>query len=302
MQYFIEPKESPTGGLQRLLSQLLEDSEKALKNLENRDTAVHEARKNFKKIRALLRLVRGGLGEDIFKEADTAIRDAGRLLSDARDSGVLVHTIASLAIRHPELSDDPGFTRLRTHLQKKHQRIMKQLASDGEIPKVLAILEKVKHKLPDWTLAAQDFSAFYDGLLKAYQQGQTAMLAARDQPEPEKLHDWRKRVKDLSYQLFYLKGIWPAMLEPHESALGSLGDLLGEDHDLAVLRRTFETEIATPKNIKGKPLLPEKISAERKALQAKAWPLGHRLYCEEPAAFIARMVGYWQAMRMEMER
>src|SRR6201999_1755839 len=47
--------------------------------------AIHGARKDLKKARAALRLVREELGEDIFKRENVALRDAARLLSASRD-------------------------------------------------------------------------------------------------------------------------------------------------------------------------------------------------------------------------
>src|SRR5919205_78895 len=58
--------------------------------------AVHEARKDMKKLRALLRLVRGELGGKTFARENACFRDATRELAGARDSDVMLETLAQL--------------------------------------------------------------------------------------------------------------------------------------------------------------------------------------------------------------
>ena len=63
----------------KLFSQSME---LALKNLKKRSKstrgiAVHETRKEFKKMRGLLRLLRFQLGEEIFSRENRRFRDAG---------------------------------------------------------------------------------------------------------------------------------------------------------------------------------------------------------------------------------
>src|SRR5215218_7361593 len=60
------------------------------------DEAVHEARKAFKRLRALLRVNRDQLGDDIRRRENAAFRDAGRRLSGARDARVVVATFDDL--------------------------------------------------------------------------------------------------------------------------------------------------------------------------------------------------------------
>ena len=57
---------------------------------------MHEARKDMKKLRALLRLARGELGEDTFRRENACFRDAGRELAGVRDADVMLDTLTSL--------------------------------------------------------------------------------------------------------------------------------------------------------------------------------------------------------------
>src|SRR4030095_874386 len=54
---------------------------------------IHHARTCLKRLRALLRLVRGEIATSVFTAADTAFRDVGRRLAPSRNTAVLVTTL-----------------------------------------------------------------------------------------------------------------------------------------------------------------------------------------------------------------
>ena len=53
-------------------------------------------------------------------------------------------------------------------------------------------------------------------------------------------HDWRKRAKDVWYQLRLLQDTWPDVMKAMAGQASQLSDLLGDDHDLAVLSTKLE--------------------------------------------------------------
>ncbi len=79
-----------------------------------REEAVHEARKDMKKLRALLRLVRGELGDRVYAFENTCFRDTARELSGVRDADVMLVTLGDLEERYGELPGAGG--RLRPAL------------------------------------------------------------------------------------------------------------------------------------------------------------------------------------------
>src|SRR5215216_8038221 len=83
------------------------------KSDSTREQAVHEARKDMKKLRALLRLVRGELGDRVYRTESTRFRDTGRELAGVRDADVMLATLGDLEERFGEL---PAGSRLRPAL------------------------------------------------------------------------------------------------------------------------------------------------------------------------------------------
>ena len=97
MKYRLKRGESTPEGVRRMAAEQLG---KALEHLAcqdgKRDKHIHEARKATKRLRALVRLVRRELGDEVYALENQCYRDAGRRLSELRDATVLVETLDRL--------------------------------------------------------------------------------------------------------------------------------------------------------------------------------------------------------------
>jgi CHAD domain-containing protein len=121
------------------------------------------------------------------------------------------------------------------------------------------------------------------------------MRRARKEPVPARLHEWRKRVKDLWYHLSLLEDVAPNTVAAHANDAHLLSDLLGDDHDLAVLRDAVaamsdELPVDTVAVLAA-------IDHRRSQLEEQAFYLGQSLYAESPKAFEKRLHAYWEAWR-----
>ena len=61
-------------------------------------TAIHDARRCLKRLRALLRLIRPALAESTYRREANRIAGIGKLLADARDQHVMQLTLAKIAL------------------------------------------------------------------------------------------------------------------------------------------------------------------------------------------------------------
>ena len=99
MAYQLEIGEMASAGIRRIAIERIEYIETWLTDDTNeREKAVHEARKSFKRLRALLRLIRYGISDVDYKRENLCFRDASRLLSGARDSAVMLETFDKLPL------------------------------------------------------------------------------------------------------------------------------------------------------------------------------------------------------------
>jgi CHAD domain-containing protein len=121
-------------------------------------------------------------------------------------------------------------------------------------------------------------------------------------PAPENFHEWRKGAKDLWYQVTLLRPLWPEQMDATARELEALGEHLGDDHDLAMLRQAVEEKCVGDGHRRELEILNGLIDERQHELRAGALALGARFYTEKPRAFCDRLAGYWRIWRREKKR
>ena len=268
------------------------------KTKSSRPEAVHEARKDMKKLRSLLRLVRGEIGDEVYRRENDRFRDAGRQLSGVRDADVMLETLDELAEGRPKEIPPRTAGGLRNALEEHRAALDGDRGGRKKTRKeVVAALEEARERVEDWPLETDGFEALEPGLRRAYRRGRRAYRAVLDDPSTENLHEWRKRVKDLWYHQTLLEGAWPELMDPLADQVHELSDHLGDDHDLAVLRDWAKAHPAAAGGSAGLDAFNAAADRRRAELQAEAVTLGERLYAERPKAYVQRLESYWNALR-----
>jgi CHAD domain-containing protein len=234
------------------------------------------------------------IGTQKYQGENTAFRDAARPLTAVRDAKVLVETLDKLSQHFTKHVHGQAFTPIREELLDYQQAIRTRvLDKEQAFAMVETAMRHALGRLESWTAVPNRWSSVGHGVRQVYRQARRAFAAARTDPTVEHLHDWRKQVKYLRYQLTFLRTIWPEMMEPLVEQTDHLGELLGEDHDLAVLGQRVT---ADPERFGGeevRELLFTLIARRRRELQAEAMLLGQRLFQDPPPAFARRLKGYW---------
>jgi CHAD domain-containing protein len=253
------------------------------------EEAVHEARKDMKKLRALLRLVRGEIGESSFARENACFRDAARELAGTRDADVMRATLDGLDI-------PAGVGRRLRELIQSNGALDGDGGRRAAAGRAVAILSEARSRVDDWPLEHDSFAALEDGLARTYRRGRRDFKAARSDPSVETLHEWRKRVKEHWYHHTLLRSLWPPVMEATADQAHELADRLGDDHDLALLAGWAARHADPP------PELGEAVDRRRSDLQGEALELGARLYAERPGAFVRRLRRLWDAERANTER
>jgi CHAD domain-containing protein len=259
------------------------------------EKAVHAARKAIKKERSLLRLARGSLGDRHRRRENEALRHAAQSLSAARDAEALLATLDDLAERYVGQLPEQTFGAVRAPFEHRRDAQREQLGSSDLPAGAAAELSAVRAQIGDWKLTEGGWSALQAGLGRSYRDGHTAFRRARDHPSGADWHQWRKRVKDLWYQQRLLSAVaGPACAGQAKDAHG-LADLLGDDHDLLVLRHALTGE-ASRAAVDLDAVL-GLIDHRQQELRRQALKLGARVYAEEPKAYVRRMGAMWRAGR-----
>jgi CHAD domain-containing protein len=297
MSYKLEPDEGVRAGILRAAGEQLDAALHALNDEISDDPvkAVHAARKAVKKERSLLRLTRGALPAKRRRAENAALRRAARGLSDARDAEVMVQTLDQLSQRFAGQLPEHSFEAVREPLERDRDAHRAQLADSAQVPQAAGQLAGARVRIDGWQLSLGGWPALEPGLERAYQRGRWAMRDATRQRSAEQMHAWRKRVKDLWYHERFLATVGGPAVRGQTKDLHRLADVLGDHHDLGVLRRRLTDDpphvAADVDGIIG-------LIGHREAeLEAQALSLGSRIYAEKPAAFVGRMRSAWQAGR-----
>jgi CHAD domain-containing protein len=296
--YRLKRSEAVADGVRRIARGRAESAREELSRArggEELAEAIHAARKDMKKLRAVLRLVREGLGEETFGAENRRYREAGRLLAASRDAEVKVETLAALEERFGGEMPQGAARAWRVALEGERDEVAG--AAEGEVGPRLeqarAALDAGIAAIPSWPLEGGSWELIEPGLLRSYRRGRREWKRTRSRASAESVHEWRKRVKDLTYQLRIVRKAWPETIDEMASRAHELADLLGDHHDLTVLA----ADLRERPEIEGRAALAAPIERRQDELLGEALELGGRLFAEKPSAFRARMRAYWLAWR-----
>lgn len=292
----LQPDEAGLSGVRRILQEWLAAADAALHKKRITDANIHAARKQLKRSRAALRLLRRAIGEIAYRRENTALRDAARPLGVARDSKVLVAALDDLVERYGLATRSLKLDRFRRVLRQE-QTSARQAITATLANKQRKVLREVKARSARWNMQADDWEIIGGGLRRIYRDGRKLMEVASSR-DSEDLHEWRKQVKYLWHQVQVLEPAWPGPLKELAEQTHKLADYLGNDHDLAVLRTKVR---AHSDAFEGQDYdaLVAVLERRRAQLQDRAFKLGARIFEEKPRRFVGRIGQYWELWRSE---
>jgi CHAD domain-containing protein len=285
MPFRFKKSEFPAKALRRVCRERVEVALDCLRQ-PGHPAAVHGARKEIKKLRALFRLVRGEMSAGAYRKGVKALRAAADCLAATRDARVMLKAFRKLV--GPAA---PKFAGLERALEKHARREARRFRKERSVAAAGRWLRKTHRRVNRLGIKLTGWAAIQPGLKLSYQRGRNACRLAQRKPAAENFHEWRRDVKDLWYYFCLLEPVCPAATRGAADALERLGELLGEDHDLFLLGKFAAADAAA----EAKPVkaLNRLIGARQRRLRAAALKLGARLYAEAPAAFCRRL-GRWR--------
>ena len=296
-EFRLHADETVADGIRRVARGQLADSCVALARAPGSDElaeAVHSTRKAIKRVRTTLRLSRDALGEGTYEREKARLKAIADELAGARDAHVLIETLAMLEDRADGAPWTGATGGLRARLRDDHGHAMGRLDADGEaLVAARQALEDARARTADWHFAHDDFEAVTAGVRRIYRQGRRRMRAAAADPTPEHLHDARKRVKDLWHSAQLLRPAAPKQMKRLARDAHALSDLLGDHHDLSVLRACVERNTGGIADMASRDELLAALDGRRDALARRALKLGGRVYKRAPKRFVTDVARGW---------
>lgn len=274
--------------------------------------AVHESRKCVKRVRAMLRLIEGELPEKVYHFENQRLRDTARLIAEVRSAQGVVNAATSIRGLYADLLADSTFDEMIVRLERRRDFIeLKTLEDPNLVDRVVRGLEKAYNRYSSWPtdsdarevygLGIRDsYQAIEPGLTATYQTGRHAMVRAYRRRGPRDFHNWRKRVKDLRHQMEFLAPLWPEVVVGTAMTLDRLGDILGDDNDLAESVSLLGRRHDLCPNPRERSLFRALVAQHRSELHIASEILGRRVYAEKPASLSMRYSEYWESRQMAL--
>ncbi|HUB86796.1 MAG TPA: CHAD domain-containing protein [Verrucomicrobiae bacterium] len=285
MPFQFKKRESPAKAVRRVCRERIGAARERLRE-GGKPAAIHDVRREIKKLRAVFRLARNGAGHGKYRKSVKALRTAADELAAPRDARVMLKAFEKLAGKSAGQFPETEKA-LRRHCRREARRFRKK----DSVAAADRILRKVDRRVGGLKIKASGWAAMEPGLRESYERGREASELVHRKPLPENFHDWRKHVKNLWYYFQLLRPAWPAEMRAMTDELESLAGQLGEDHDLFLLNQ-FATKNCA-KHALEVATLNRRIESRQRELRAAALKLGSRLYAETPAMLCRRLENCW---------
>jgi len=292
MSYRLKVKEPLAEGLRRVALDQIEIVDGELRGNADAETAIHNARRALKRLRALLRLVRPGLDPFVYRRETQRLAETGRLLAGERDRHVMRQTLKKLTASATPPLPDALLTSFETLLSASAAVSLLDPAQARQ--KAIARMATSRRFFESNAIAGLAIEHAFEGVGKVYRKGRRLHRTCLEPATDEDFHALRKCVQQHWRHMQLLSRAWPDALSARAAEAKMLSQLLGEDHDFAVLISYASAHVdALPEE--GVSQLVALARKEQAHLRAQVHLHGGRLFAEPARDLVARLQSYWAA-------
>lgn len=298
MPYRLDPAKPFGEEVRALASVLLADAIAILSDSSgDRHEAIHQARKKFKRLRGLYRLI-APLAPAFSKAENARLRDVARSLSGARDAAALVENVTYLGQHARSSAETEALETARTALTNRRDRIYSE---EGDLSGVInaAISECEAGLAAVQQLSLPDSRrSIAKGIAKAWVKNGKKALQAREEcrkgEKAEAFHDLRKCSQTYRMYLALLRKIWPSAMLAKEAEATRLAEWLGHQNDLSVLGACADREPDIFGNGDTLARLLDAIINQQQALESTSLELSERVFRDNPVSESKLIKSLWK--------
>ncbi len=275
----------------RLISALEKQTEKIIYfcSAENisPNLAVHEIRKSYKRLRALLTLFtdcNANFTNDYRKE----IKEAGKLLSPIRESFVNVKYFDSITAGS-NLIAEKKIRQVKDILSERNRLLIEDDFIGKEFNQnIIQFIKKFQLQLIELKTNCPSISQLKEQILSTFILGYENYKGTEQDLYPASLHELRKLLKRLWYQLDFVKFMHPRYFRMKSDQLNKITEQLGIDHDLFVFIEELKTgklEFSDEEML----ILENQVNHQRELNIIKLMPRLRQFFNETPELFEYKM-------------
>ena len=261
----------------------------------DRHKGVHSARKCFKRLRSLLLLARPGMPEPVYADLNARVARIGKELAAARDAHALLDAVNTLERNTDSGLGEGPMEALRGWLRERRKAAERNLEQSSAAQSLQSLLE-LRPRFTGLAVYPNDFTPLAKGLERSYRGARQQFKTARASKDSDAFHDWRKGVQQHWRQMQLLAPCWPSGLGARAEAAKTLSQVLGDDHDIAMLMHLVTAPTMTfgsPGDVSG---FLKRCKLRIGALRKDAKDRGERLFIEKPKPFASRVQADWTAL------
>jgi hypothetical protein len=247
------------------------------------DLAVHEIRKSFKRIRALLEFYPESFNEAL-NDYSKQIKSLAKLLSPVRESSVNVQLFDKLGTGTTPFPQQK-YREVKDLLSEENKRIINELYADKRIfSEIKSFIYDIEARLFGILFHPSVRIDVLKQLSNSYKKGFHLYEEIKENYNPEKYHDLRKILKALGYQLDFAKVDQPRFFKLKSNALRKITEQLGADHDWHIFQSAIKQSVygLEPSEIE---VLDKQISLIQEPDLQKLFPGLKKFFKESPASF-----------------
>ncbi len=247
--------------------------------------AIHDARKNFKRLRSLYRLVASD-ARNFQKQENARIRDMARNLSTVRDAAALVENANHLREHAASEEQQLALDKVCSILAERRDRIAEgETDLDGKIDSTIVNCEQA--------LAALTHVSFDDGRRKSagrmekgwrrtLKRAARARAACEASTEVALFHELRKRAQDYRMHLALLREAWPSAMQAKRAETKELVDVLGHLNDLATMTSLINEQPELAGDSQNQAHLLSAVIARQGELRLEALQRAEAVFLDDP--------------------
>ncbi len=294
MPFRIDPNKPFDDEIRRAGLELIEEAITSLRDQPSgRHEAVHDARKRFKRLRALYRLIARAAPE-FSKEENARFRDIAHSLAFAREATALVETVEYLETFAASTTQGKALRSIATVLRKRRDHAIEHEAGlDEAIAAAIAGCEEARKRLKAVSLPDElkDVTRLVKtGWAKQRKRARKALADCHEQADVEHFHELRKAGQAYWMHLGLLRRLWPSAMRAKRADTKRLVDILGHEHDLSVLAAFADREPERFGNGERLALLLDAIIQRQQVLRGDGLELANEVFSES-ARTESRIVG-----------
>jgi CHAD domain-containing protein len=245
--------------------------------------SVHEIRKSFKRMRALLLFYseshRSYSDKYIFE-----IKAAGKVLSPVRESFVNIQLFERVVLNDSHIPERK-IKQARDYLTEKNRLLIEtNLVEKDFCGNIIRLIGEFENYTENMAAKNPSLRQIESQLAESYAQSSGIWMLNEPDFSADTFHELRKSLKCLWYQLDFVKFMHPRYFRMKSDQLNKITEQLGEDHDLFV----FMEELKLPDyrfDNNEIVILENKVAHLREINMLKLQPRMKQIFNETPEMF-----------------